>query len=66
MYTKTQRKSVEFRDDFAQKTEKSNNFVKKTVFFLEVIIIFCIFATEDLTTSYICFQYIDPYFYYNT
>ena len=30
-----------------KKTEKSNNFVKKSVFFLEVIIIFCIFATED-------------------
>jgi hypothetical protein len=30
-----------------KKTEKSNNFVKKFDFFLEVIIIFCIFATED-------------------
>ena len=55
---KPQRKIVQILRKIAQKEEKWCNFVKKVHFFLEVTLIFCIFATEEQTTVYIYFQYI--------
>ena len=55
---KLQRKRVQILRKIAQKEEKWCNFVKKVHFFLEVTLIFCIFATEEQTTVYIYFQYI--------